>query len=37
MVRGELADTDEPLPRIPPFRVIPGLRYQKTRCSSGAA
>jgi iron complex outermembrane recepter protein len=27
-VRGELKDTDEPLPRIPPLRVRAGLRYQ---------
>jgi iron complex outermembrane receptor protein len=29
MVRGELRDTDDPLPRMPPFRFIPGLRYQR--------
>jgi iron complex outermembrane recepter protein len=29
MVRGELTDTDDPLPRMPPFRFIPGLRYQR--------
>lgn len=27
-VRGWLRDTDDPLPRIPPFRVRTGLRYQ---------
>jgi len=27
-VRGELTDTGEPLPRIPPFRLRAGLRYQ---------
>ena len=28
-VRGELRATGEPLPRIPPLRVIAGLKYQK--------
>jgi iron complex outermembrane receptor protein len=28
-VRGTLADSGQPLPRIPPFRVIGGLRYQR--------
>ncbi len=37
IVRGELADTDEPLPRIPPFRVIPGLRYQKNALQFGGS
>jgi iron complex outermembrane receptor protein len=34
-VRGELADTSQPLPRIPPFRFIPGLRYQKNALQVG--
>jgi iron complex outermembrane receptor protein len=34
-VRGELADANQPLPRIPPFRVIPGLRYQKNALQVG--
>ena len=37
MVRGELADSDDPLPRIPPFRVIPGLRYQKNALQFGGS
>jgi iron complex outermembrane receptor protein len=28
MVRGSVKDTDDPLPRMPPFRVRGGLRYQ---------
>jgi iron complex outermembrane receptor protein len=28
MVRGAVKDTDDPLPRMPPFRVRGGLRYQ---------
>ena len=34
-VRGELRTTDEPLPRIPPFRAIGGLRYQKNAFQGG--
>jgi iron complex outermembrane receptor protein len=34
-VRGQLIDSDEPLPRMPPFRVIPGLRYQKNALQMG--
>ena len=34
-VRGELADSGDPLPRIPPFRIIPGLRYQKNALQIG--
>jgi iron complex outermembrane recepter protein len=34
-VRGELADSNQPLPRIPPFRVIPGLRYQRNALQVG--
>ena len=37
LVRGELTDTDDPLPRIPPFRVIPGLRYQKNALQFGGS
>jgi iron complex outermembrane receptor protein len=36
-VRGELVDRDDPLPRIPPFRVIPGLRYQKNALQVGGS
>jgi iron complex outermembrane receptor protein len=34
-VAGELRDSGLPLPRIPPFRVIPGLRYQKNALQAG--
>jgi iron complex outermembrane receptor protein len=34
-VRGELADSGQPLPRIPPFRIIPGLRYQRNALQVG--
>ena len=34
-VRGKLAGSNESLPRIPPFRVIPGLRYQKNALQMG--
>jgi len=34
-VRGELADSHEPLPRIPPFRVRGGLRYQRNAFQGG--
>jgi iron complex outermembrane receptor protein len=34
-VRGQLADSDARLPRIPPFRVIPGLRYQRNALQVG--
>jgi iron complex outermembrane receptor protein len=37
MVRGELSDTDDPLPRIPPFRFIPGLRYQRNGLQFGGS
>jgi len=37
MVRGRLTDTDEPLPRIPPYRGIAGLRYQRNAFQAGAA
>jgi iron complex outermembrane receptor protein len=36
-VQGGLRDSGEPLPRIPPFRVIPGLRYQKNAFQAGGA
>jgi iron complex outermembrane receptor protein len=36
-VRGKLRATDEPLPRIPPFRFIPGLRYQKDALQIGGS
>jgi iron complex outermembrane receptor protein len=36
-VRGELTDTDDPLPRIPPYRVIGGLRYQKNGLQVGGS
>lgn len=34
-VRGELSSTNEPLPRIPPFRVLAGLKYQKNALQIG--
>jgi iron complex outermembrane receptor protein len=34
-VRGELRDTGRPLPRIPPFRVRTGLRYQAGALQAG--
>lgn len=37
MVRGQLTDTDESLPRIPPYRGIAGLRYQKNAFQAGAS
>ncbi len=37
MVRGQLDDTNEPLPRIPPYRGIVGLRYQKNAFQAGAS
>jgi iron complex outermembrane receptor protein len=37
MVRGELTDSREPLPRIPPFRVIPGIRYQRNALQVGGS
>jgi iron complex outermembrane receptor protein len=36
-VRGQLTASNQPLPRIPPFRVIPGLRYQKNALQVGGA
>ncbi len=37
LVRGSLSGSGEPLPRIPPFRVIPGLRYQKDALQVGGS
>jgi iron complex outermembrane receptor protein len=34
-VHGELRDTKDPLPRIPPSRLIAGLRYQKNAFQAG--
>ena len=34
-VHGELRDTNDPLPRIPPSRFIGGLRYQKNAFQAG--
>lgn len=34
-VRGELMATGDPLPRMPPFRVLPGLRYQRNALQVG--
>jgi iron complex outermembrane recepter protein len=34
-VRGELRDSNEPLPRIPPFRFRGGLHYQRNAFQSG--
>lgn len=36
-VRGELAGSNEPLPRMPPARFIPGVRYQKDALQAGAS
>jgi iron complex outermembrane receptor protein len=36
MVRGELSDTGEPLPRIPPMRFMAGLRFQRGAFQAGA-
>ena len=35
-VRGDLLDTDAPLPRIPPFRVRGSMRYQAGAFNAGA-
>ena len=35
MVRGSLKDSDESLPRIPPFRAIAGLTYKKNALQVG--
>lgn len=34
-VRGELSDSGEPLPRIPPHRLLAGLRYQRNALQVG--
>ncbi len=34
-VRGELTDTNAPLPRMPPFRVLGGLHYQRSAFQVG--
>jgi iron complex outermembrane recepter protein len=35
MVRGSLQHTDEPLPRMPPFRINAGLTYRKNAFQAG--
>ncbi len=37
LVRGELKDSDEPLPRMPPTRGLFGLRYQKNALQIGGS
>ncbi len=37
MVRGELKDTGDPLPRIPPYRGIVGVKYQKNAFQAGTS
>jgi iron complex outermembrane receptor protein len=37
IVRGELKDSGDPLPRIPPQRVIAGLRYQRNAFQLGGS
>lgn len=36
-VKGDLADTNEPLPRIPPFRLTAGLRFQRNAFQFGGS
>jgi iron complex outermembrane receptor protein len=36
-VQGELADTDQPLPRIPPVRLTAGLRFQRNAFQVGGS
>ncbi len=36
-VRGELKSSGDPLPRIPPFRVLAGLTYQKNAFQAGGS
>lgn len=36
-VTGELADSGDPLPRIPPYRLTTGLKYQKNAFQVGAS
>ena len=37
MVRGELKDSGDPLPRIPPQRVLAGLTYQRNAFQIGGS
>ena len=37
LVRGTLRDSDDPLPRIPPYRFIPGIRYQRDALQVGGS
>jgi iron complex outermembrane receptor protein len=37
LVRGELSDTGEPLPRIPPARLTAGLTYQRNAFQAGGS
>ena len=37
MVRGELKDSGDPLPRIPPHRLLAGLTYQKNAFQAGGS
>ena len=37
MMRGELSDTGDPLPRIPPQRVLAGLTYRKNAFQVGGS
>jgi iron complex outermembrane receptor protein len=37
MVRGELKDSGDPLPRIPPQRILAGLTYQKNAFQIGGS
>lgn len=37
LVHGELSDSNAPLPRMPPARFIPGLRYQKDALQFGGS
>ncbi|HYB96176.1 MAG TPA: TonB-dependent receptor [Vicinamibacterales bacterium] len=37
MVRGELSDTGDPLPRIPPARLVAGLKYQRSAFQIGGS
>jgi iron complex outermembrane receptor protein len=36
-VRGELIDSGAPLPRMPPFRLIPGIRFQRNALQVGGS
>jgi iron complex outermembrane receptor protein len=37
LVRGELSESGDPLPRIPPARVLTGLKYQKNAFQAGGS